>query len=133
LHAVERRGQCAKVVVLNNRQALAIVRCRNTFGAFGEVANWLRDGENPRPTEIGTANTNVNADPITRARTGISLTRLDTAASNAPRTANTNATATTDTFDRAAKVGRERGSESPIPVSPARATRAGRSDDSKML
>ena len=43
-----------------------------------------------------------------------------------PSTANTNTVASTDTVDHAAKLGRERGSESPIPVSPAIATLAGR-------
>ena len=39
LHAVERRRQRAEVIVLNHRQALAVVAGRNTFGSFGEVAN----------------------------------------------------------------------------------------------
>ena len=51
----------------------------------------------------------------------------------APTTANTKATASMDTFDHAAKVGRERGRESPIPVSPAMATLAGRSAASTKL
>jgi hypothetical protein len=38
-----------------------------------------------------------------------------------------------DKFDRAAKVGREHGSESTMPVSPASATLAGRRADSEML
>ena len=42
LHAIERRGQGAKVVVLHNWQPLAIVPCRNTFGTFGEIANGLQ-------------------------------------------------------------------------------------------
>ena len=41
--------------------------------------------------------------------------------------ANANATASVDILDHAAKVGRERGRESPIPVSPAMAALAGRS------
>ena len=39
LHAVERRRQRTEVIVLNHRQALAVVAGRNTFGSFGEVAN----------------------------------------------------------------------------------------------
>ena len=39
LHAVERRRQRAQVIVLNHRQALAVVPGRNPFGSFGEVAN----------------------------------------------------------------------------------------------
>src|SRR6185312_15370859 len=85
-----------------------------------------RDGENAVPTVIGTAKPTVIAHPITTQSTGTSLARSNTAASIAPATANTNATASMDTSDHAAKVGRERGSESPIPVSPARATLAGR-------
>ena len=44
-----------------------------------------------------------------------------------------NAAASMDTFDHAANVGRERGKESPIPVSPAMATLAGRSAASTKL
>jgi hypothetical protein len=44
-----------------------------------------------------------------------------------------NATARTDTFDHVAKLGRERGKESPIAVSPAMANLTGRIDDSTML
>ena len=75
---------------------------------------------------IGTAKPSVNAHPITTTSTGSSLARSNTAASIAPATANANATASMDTFDHAANVGRERGRESPIPVSPAMATLAGR-------
>ena len=39
LHAVERRRQRTEVIVLNHRQALAVVTGRNTFSSFGEVAN----------------------------------------------------------------------------------------------
>ena len=39
LHAVKRRRQRAEVIVLNHRQALAVVAGRNTFSSFGEVAN----------------------------------------------------------------------------------------------
>src|ERR1700757_375689 len=92
-----------------------------------------RDCEKPEPTEIGTANTTVNPHPITTDRITTSLTGANTAANHAPPTANANATATTDTFDRVAKVGRERGSESPIPVSPARAILGGRINASTML
>ena len=86
-----------------------------------------KDGENAVPTVIGTAKTSVNAHPITAKRTGSSRARSNTAASIAPATAYVNATASMDTFVHAAKVGRERGRESPIPVSPAMATLAGRS------
>jgi len=86
-----------------------------------------KDGENAVPTVIGTAKTSVNAHPITAKRTGSSRARSNTAASIAPATAYVNATASMDTFVHAAIVGRERGRESPIPVSPAMATLAGRS------
>ena len=92
-----------------------------------------RDGANAAPTVIGTAKPSVNAHPITTASTGTSLARSNTAASIAPATANANATASMDTFDHAAKVGRERGRESPIPVSPAMATLAGRNAASTKL
>ena len=68
---------------------------------------------------MGTAKTNVSAHPITTQSPGASLARLKTAANIAPAWANANATATMATFDHVANVGRERGSESPIPVSPA--------------
>ena len=42
LHAVERRRQRAEIVVLHHRQPLAVVPGRNTFSAFGEVANGLQ-------------------------------------------------------------------------------------------
>jgi hypothetical protein len=42
LHAVERRRERSKVIVLNHRQALAVVTGRNTFSSFGEVANGLQ-------------------------------------------------------------------------------------------
>jgi hypothetical protein len=64
---------------------------------------------------------------------GISLARWNTAASMAAQTANTNTVASVDAFDHAAKVGCERGSESPIPVSPTMATLAGRTIASAAL
>ena len=42
LHAVERRRQRAEVVVLNYRQAVAVVARRYAFRSFGEVANGLQ-------------------------------------------------------------------------------------------
>jgi len=51
----------------------------------------------------------------------------------APPTANAKAAASMGTFDHAAKDGRERGRESPTPVSPAMATLAGRSAASTKL
>ena len=84
LHAVERRRQRTQVVVLNHRQTLAEVAGRNTFGSSARSRMGCRDGENPRPTLIGTANTSANAPPITTASTGISLVRSNTAARNAP-------------------------------------------------
>ena len=39
LHPVERRRQRAQIIVLNHRQALTVIACRNTFGSFGKVAN----------------------------------------------------------------------------------------------
>jgi len=39
LHPVKRRRQRAQVIVLNHRQALAVVTRRNTFSPFGEIAN----------------------------------------------------------------------------------------------
>ena len=42
LHAVERRRQRTEVIVLNHRQALAVVAGRNTFSCFGKIANGLQ-------------------------------------------------------------------------------------------
>src|SRR5262249_5202775 len=83
-------------------------------------------GENEATTVNGTPNPSVNAHPITKTRTGSSRTGSNMAASIAPLTANRNTTASTNTFDHAARLGRERGKESPISVSSAIATRAGR-------
>ncbi|MDT7569779.1 MAG: hypothetical protein QOG76_8403, partial [Pseudonocardiales bacterium] len=77
--------------------------------------------------------TSVNPHPITTASAGDSLARSNTEAIIAPATAYTNATARMDMFDHAAKLGRERGRESPIPVSAAMAILAGRIADSAML
>src|ERR1700704_3292123 len=92
-----------------------------------------RDGENPVPTVIGTPNPSVNAHPITMQSTGTSLARSMTAANMAPATANENAPVSMDTFDQVAKVGRDRGKLSPIPVSPVMATRTGRNAASGKL
>jgi hypothetical protein len=54
LHAVERRRQRAEVIVLNHRQALAVVTGCDTFSSCGEIANGRKDGENAAPTVIGT-------------------------------------------------------------------------------
>ena len=81
----------------------------------------------------GTAKKSVNPHPITTTSTRASRTGSSTAASIAPATANANAAASTVRFDHAAKVGRERGRLSPIPVLPARATLAGRRAASGML
>ena len=52
LHAVERRRQRAEVIVLNHRQALAVVAGRNTFSSFREVANGLQNCmATPPPSE----------------------------------------------------------------------------------
>ena len=85
-----------------------------------------RDGEKAAPTTIGTAKPSVNEHAIARASNGTSMTGSNTAANNAPTTAKPNAAASMDAFDHAAKVGRERGRESPIAVSPAMAVLAGR-------
>ncbi|CDM76606.1 hypothetical protein MMARE11_24590 [Mycobacterium marinum E11] len=47
LHAVERGGQHTEVIILNHGQALAVVTDRNTFGAFGKVANRLEGRRKP--------------------------------------------------------------------------------------
>ncbi len=39
LHAVKRRRQRAQVIVLNHGQTLAVITGRNTFRAFGKIAN----------------------------------------------------------------------------------------------
>ncbi len=71
LHAVERRSQRAQVVVLNDRQALAVVTGRNTFSAFFEIANGLQGGcETTAPTVIGTPKPIVNAHRDHPKRTG---------------------------------------------------------------
>ena len=86
-----------------------------------------RDGDRMAPTVIGTAKPSVNAHPITTQSTGSSRACSKTVASIAPPTAKLNAVASMDRFDHVAKVGRERGKQSPIPVSPAMAVLAGRS------
>jgi hypothetical protein len=48
LHAVERRRQRTKVIVLIHRQALAVVACRDTFSSVGEVANRSQRRYEPR-------------------------------------------------------------------------------------
>jgi hypothetical protein len=65
--------------------------------------------------------------------TGTSRVRSNTDASIAPATANVNAPVSMDTFDHVAKLGRERGRESPMPVSPSMATLAGRTAASGKL
>jgi hypothetical protein len=42
LHAIERRRERAEIVVLNHRQALAVIAERNTFGSFGKIAKRLQ-------------------------------------------------------------------------------------------
>ena len=42
LHTVERRRERAEIIVLNHRQALAVIAERNTFGSFGEIAKRLQ-------------------------------------------------------------------------------------------
>ena len=55
LHAVERRRQRSKVIILNHRQPLAVVAGRDTFGSFGEVAKGSKgrreDGDSERHRE----------------------------------------------------------------------------------
>jgi hypothetical protein len=92
-----------------------------------------RDGENEAPTEIGIAQPTVSTHPITTPNAGPCPARSNTAASNAPEMANAKAVATMDKFVQLAKVGRERGRVSPMPVSPAMATRAGRNAPSAKL
>jgi hypothetical protein len=86
-----------------------------------------KDGANTAVTVIGTVKPIVNTQPVTTDSIGASMARANTAAHIAPAVAFVNATASTDIFDHAAKVGRERGMASPIPVSPAMETRTGRS------
>src|SRR5262249_2190055 len=83
------------------------------------------DGETMAPTVIGAARP-VQKQPIATKSTGYSLVRSSTSASIAPPTAKVNKEPSIDTSNHAANVGRERGSESPRPVSPARAARTGR-------
>lgn len=92
-----------------------------------------KDGENAVPTTIGTAKPSANVHPIAMASTGVERVRSNTVATIAPATAYVNATASTDTFDHVAKLGRERGRESPTPVPPAMAILAGRSATSTKL
>ncbi len=77
------------------------------------------DGANTTPTVVGIAKKSVNAHAITTESTGTAVTRSSTAASIALPNANVNATPSMDKFAQLANVGRERGRESPIPVSPA--------------
>jgi hypothetical protein len=42
LHTVERCRERAEIVVLNHRQALAVVAGRNTFRSFGKILNWFQ-------------------------------------------------------------------------------------------
>jgi hypothetical protein len=39
LHAVERCGQGAEVIVLHHRQALGVVAGRDAFGSLGQVSD----------------------------------------------------------------------------------------------
>ncbi len=68
----------------------------------------------------GTPKTTAIPAPITRETSGTVCAWLIRPANMAPTMAKLNATPNTDRFDHAAKVGRERGSESPIAVSPYR-------------
>ena len=61
------------------------------------------------------------------------LATSNTAASIAPETVNANAVMIMDRLVHVANVGRERGRESPIPLSPMIATRAGRNTPSTKL
>src|SRR5271163_4213089 len=92
-----------------------------------------RDGENEAPTEIGIAQPTVSTHPITTPNAGPYLAKSNTTASSAPETANANAVVTMEMLVQRAKVGRERGRESPMPVSLAMATRAGRNAPSTKL
>jgi hypothetical protein len=84
-----------------------------------------KDGETMAPT-VYAPKQSVNAAPITTERTGTSRAGSSTAPSIAPMTANANTEAVIERSNHAAYVGRDRGRESPIPVSPARAALGGR-------
>ena len=64
--------------------------------------------------------------------TGTSLPRSSATATIAPMTENVKTDSEIDRPSHPAKVGRERGRESPIPESPARVARTGRSAPSKV-
>jgi hypothetical protein len=42
LHAVERRRQRPEIIILNHREALAVISGRNALGGSVEVANWAQ-------------------------------------------------------------------------------------------
>ena len=75
---------------------------------------------------VGTAKDSVMPVAVSTANAGSSLARSTTAATNAPPSVKTHAVASIVTVDHVAKLGRARGSPSPIPESPATATRTGR-------
>jgi hypothetical protein len=92
-----------------------------------------KDGETIAPTVIGTPKPNVTAPAITTASTGTSPPRSSTTPNIAPPAVNANTQPVIERISHTAKVGRERGNESPAPVSPARAALAGRNAPSRKL
>ena len=84
------------------------------------------DGENEAPTTSGCEGERQCAPDRDGEHGGLSWPDKARPPASQPATANENATASMDAFDQAAKVGRERGRASPIPMSPAMAILAGR-------
>jgi hypothetical protein len=79
---------------------------------------------------IGTANANVSKVARRTAITGSSSPQSSAAATMMPPYAKAHAVAMIAMFDHVAKLGRDRGSASPIPESPAIAARGGRRNTS---
>src|SRR5690348_10595500 len=85
-----------------------------------------KDGESIAPTVIGIPTPSVNALATTRERTGTPLPRSSATAIIAAIVEKTKIEPNIERPSHTAKVGRERGNESPMPVGPARAALAGR-------
>jgi len=86
LHAVERGGQRTEIIILDHRQALAVVTGRHTHRAFGEVANGTQGRETIAGTVIGAPKPSVSANAIATEMEGF-RPRFSKAPSIAPASA----------------------------------------------